>query len=142
MTRELSDSPLQEAKVLFILLLILPWLSHSSLAPPIEVPLNGSSVTATVLAVDRILPGSIQEVDTSLTTDRAVYAVKLKITTSTALHPGLETFIVPGRSYEAFTYHVVDAAYVGKTIAATLTLKGSTQRVRWWISNLRLGDKP
>lgn len=127
-------------KALLILFLSLPLIAQSSPVPPTAVPPNGSNITAKVIEVEVIAAGSLQDVDTPLVTDKTIYSIKLKILSSAPLSPGLENFIVPGKEYEAFSYSALDSKLIGNKIAASLTLSGTTHRVRWWISNIRLGD--
>lgn len=124
---------------LVLSMLSLQFVSAQPQQPPLPVPLNASRVTATVLEYSVWPPGSLSDAKPPILSDETVYSVKVKIHTSEQVRSDLEYFAVPGTTYEAFSSDVLVSDLVDKEIEASLELTGTTQDVRWWISNICVG---
>jgi hypothetical protein len=71
-------------------------------------------------------------------TDKVIYSIKIKVHVSQPKSADMEYLAVPETRYEAFSSEFLDSELVGEEISATLELKGTTDSVHWWISNVSL----
>lgn len=113
-------------------------LAAGSPPPPLPVPPNGSHVTGTVLSISVWPPGSLEGKLPRISSTVTLNSVRVEIRTSEAEREGLESFAVPGTTYEAFSETGFNSDIIGRTIEATLVLTGDTRGVRWFISGIHV----
>jgi hypothetical protein len=116
--------------------------AQQSPVPPLPVPPNASQVTATVLEHAVWPAGSLSEAVPSVATDTTIYSIKLKVHTSEPKSTDLEYLAVPESRYVAYSFEILESELIGEEIQATLELKGTTDSVYWWISNVSLTGGP
>ncbi len=115
-----------------------PQVAEGQPPPPGRVLPNTSRITATVLKYTMWPPGSLRDNLPLVPAGQTLYSFTVKIHTSNSEDPTQEILPVPGSVYEAFSADVLTPELVGKKIEATLKLTGSTEGVRWIISNIHI----
>ena len=105
---------------------------------PSAVPPNASRVTANVLSRKVWPPGSLAGVPPIVPSNQAFCSVTLKITAAEPVAPELGQIAEPGQTMEAFSSENIPAESVNRKIAATLSLTGDTDGVRWLLKNFQL----
>jgi hypothetical protein len=106
--------------------------------PPAPVPPNASLVTATVLKYSiwnsKLLQNTMPPIQAGLT----LYSLIVEVHTSKPVSERLENFAKPGDVLETFSLEMLAPELFGKKVEAKLELRGDTQGVRWWVSQIRV----
>jgi hypothetical protein len=105
---------------------------------PALVPPNASNITATVRRYTAIAPTAPPSAVSTAPHDQPLASLTLEIQTSEPVNPQMGSLAQPGTTIETFSAEALASDLVGKHIAATVTLTGDTQRMRWIISNIRV----
>ena len=102
---------------------------------PSAVPPNASRVTAIVRNHKVWPPGALGNAEPIVAPDARFWSVQLELLTAMEGERGAAHLAEPSRTVEAFSDQPISADLVGKRIAATLTLTGSTTGARWMIKD-------
>lgn len=103
---------------------------------PAQVPPNASRITATVRNYSVWPPGSIHGTLPSVPLDKIHYSLLIEIRTAEPVRTDLRSLARRGIVIEAFASSVLEADLVGRNVRAILMLTGSTDGVRWWLSEV------
>ena len=104
---------------------------------PAAVPENASRVTAVVRNHKVWPPGTLGNAEPIVAPDATFWSVQLELLSATEGKPGAAHLAEPSRAVEAFSDQPISAELIGKRIAATLTLTGSTTGARWMIKDFQ-----